>query len=170
MSKLSDSIEEAKKIARAGRDDGHVEVAPGLFVGDHCGDFDGYVVHACKHPCFETEAASCTNRRETDAHTIASKGNLYLNMVDYPHYVDQSHLVKAVRRFCETIILQKPILIHCNLGRSRSPSLAMIVMRDRGLLNKDSYDEAWKEFAKVYPNYDPSNGIKMWMLQNWSTL
>jgi hypothetical protein len=46
----------------------------------------------------------------------------------------------------------------------------MIVMRDRWLLNKDSYDEAWKEFVKVYPTYDPSNGIKMWMLQNWSTL
>ena len=157
-------IARAKRIAR-GKTPLATEVSPGLWVGseESCQDFDGAVVHACKHPCFEQERA----RREVASGSLAhveDATNLWLNMYDPPYVIDQRW---AFRKVLEWTTGREKLLTQCNQGFSRSPSLMMAIMHRRGLLQGSDYDTAWKEFELVYPQYRPSAGMRMWLLEYW---
>ena len=65
----------------------------------------------------------------------------------------------------------KKIVIHCNLGQSRAPSLALLFMaKHLKTISDKSYGLAKKEFSHIYPNYDPGNGIQIYLDKNWETV
>lgn len=139
------------------------EVSPGLWVGREgsCEKFDGAVVHACKWPCFEKARDGWRDGWIEDGR------HLYLNMYDPPYVIDQMWAFRKVLEWCRG---RDKLLIHCNLGRSRSPSLMMALMRSRGLLEGSDYDSAWKSFAELYPAYNPSFGMRFWLLDHWKEI
>lgn len=154
-----------------------LEVTDGLFVGaeDSCvnGSPEYAVVHACKYPCHN---AVCGNpSADHSDYLVKEVGNdLYLNMVDMED--KQQHqfmepMVSATLEFVETHIDTEPVLIHCNQGRSRSPSLAMLYMAKRtDEISDESYLTSSREFQELYPPFSPSRGIHLYLQEYWHQL
>ena len=65
----------------------------------------------------------------------------------------------------------RKLLIHCNQGESRAPSLAMLFLA-KGVFSipDTSYEVARLEFEKLYPRYNPGKGIETYFSKNWSQL
>ncbi|HLW01388.1 MAG TPA: hypothetical protein VKT82_22220 [Ktedonobacterales bacterium] len=60
------------------------------------------------------------------------------------------------------------ILVHCNQGESRAPSIALLYMAARlGILPTESLEAAEAQFRPLYPNYFPKHGIRGHLRQYW---
>ena len=117
---------------------------------------DGWVIiHACKHPCHIKAVGYKGSLPKSHPNYLILENNkhLVLNMVDmeqelHPTYTNP--IMKAAINFIEKYIEMNKILIHCNQGQSRSPSIALIYMARKGIINNESYPAASKEFIKLY--------------------
>ncbi|GAH30771.1 unnamed protein product [marine sediment metagenome] len=151
----------------------------GIYVGN---DMDCFwdeklgwsVVHACKHPCHR--------------HAVGYSGNLSSNHPFYLIFCRESHLVLNLvdmdqlhDRFMRPIIIAfynfmdemegRKILIHCNRGESRAPSLAILYLAKRvHLIPNESFDAAKQSFKLVYPLYNPGRGFNNYLQQYWDSL
>ena len=157
------------------------EVCNDLFVGNQ-DDYeyniknninDWYVIQACKEP-YHRQALGYTGRGAPKNHSeylIAKRGNrLILNLVDVndPSYVAKEIIDEAISFIKDGIKSNKKVLVHCNQGMSRSPSIAMLYLAiHTDLLDKNSFEESEKIFKEIYPNYVPANGIRQFMINNW---
>jgi predicted protein tyrosine phosphatase len=99
------------------------------------------------------------------------RGNhLYLNMVDPPIPLFKPEMFKIFFAFMDKQISNRPVLIHCNQGLSRAPSLTLLYMAKRlNLLPNTSYQDALLEFEKNYP-YQPGKGIETFLTNYWDSL
>ena len=132
------------------------------------------VVHACKNPC-HVNAVGYKGSLPKNHHNYLSLergANLYLNIVDpdIPLFMPQTFvdfMNFSQKHYSEGMNL----LIHCNLGESRAPSLALLFMA-KGLhvISDRSYEEARKEFQLIYPEYMPGLGISTYFTDNWNEL
>ena len=101
---------------------------------------------------------------------------LSVNFVDGddPKYYDwQGGGVSVFTQILDFIDDQKDkkVLINCNQGISRSPSVAMLYLAKRSkLITNNSFDSAMQEFTRIYPNYTPGLGIRLFLSQNWEIL
>ncbi len=151
----------------------------GLYIGNNSDCFwddrSGWsVVHACKHPCH--------------CYAVGYKGNLYpthpsylifrreshlvLNLVDMDHLNDRfmRPIIMAFYSFMDEMEGQK-ILIHCNRGESRAPSLAILYLaKSRSMIPDVSFDAAKQSFKKIYPLYNPGRGFNKYLHQYWNSL
>jgi predicted protein tyrosine phosphatase len=157
-----------------------IEVYPHLWVGDE-EDYSSnikyspgwYVLQACKEP-FHREALGYTGRgapKDHPEYLFARRGTrLILNMVDaddpkyFPH-----EMIEAALDFLDEVLLyyiQEPVLVHCNKGESRAPSLAFLWVHShlKGLV---SLEKAEEEFRRIYPAYAPKAGIRGYLQANW---
>jgi hypothetical protein len=127
------------------------------------------VVHACKIPCHR-DAVGYRNTLPTyDPNYLAFEDahHLYLNLIDPTEPLFQMESFEAFFRFVDREIEERDVLIHCNKGESRSPSLALLYMAKRlGLLPNESYKAAATSFEEQFP-YSPSQGIRTWLSRNW---
>ena len=130
------------------------------------------VVHACRMPCFRRAVARPTNFPDTPHHhLVCERGHhLFLNLLDspLPHFVMPSF--QAFLGFVDREIRDREVLIHCNRGESRAPSLALLYMAKRlGSLPDDSYERAAEAFGSQFP-YRPGEGIRRWLSSNWKQI
>ena len=112
-----------------------IEVYPKLFVGDQI-DYElnvimqrGWaVVHACKEP-YHRQALGYRGRRPPEGHhesLVARRGNrLILNMVDAkdPELFSKEMIDVALGFIDEALYKGLKVLVHCDRGESRSPSV-----------------------------------------------
>jgi len=152
-----------------------IEVYKNLFVG--CAndlmftDKDWYIIHAAKEP-YHRQAIGYKERALNKLHKeylYAIRGNeLSLNMIDTPSpdFFKKSMINAALKFIDQGITLEKKVLIHCNEGMSRSPSLAFLYMVSKHLLCPD-FEEAKEEFNLIYPDWKPK-GIFQWIQANWN--
>ena len=156
------------------------EIYTNLFIGD---DDDCYtclldsgfsIVHACKTCHQEVLKYHGLLPHTHPNYLIYEHGkNLYLNMVDMPNEFLAKYtnpIFKHAMGFIKREIQNKKVLIHCNFGYSRSPSLGFIYLAITGVISKKSINEAMNEFIKLYPKYSPGNGIILYMQHNWDFL
>ncbi|MBN2006406.1 MAG: dual specificity protein phosphatase family protein [Anaerolineae bacterium] len=158
-----------------------IEVYPNLFVGtqtdyeDDVAHRTGWaVVHACKEP-FHRRALGYKGRSVAKDHPeylVARRGDeLSLNIIDAddPAYFAPEMINAALDFIDESLDAGKRVLLHCNLGESRSPSIALfyLAMR-RKALPTTSLEAAEVEFRKLYPKYLPKPGIRGYLLQHWN--
>jgi len=62
------------------------------------------------------------------------------------------------------------VLIHCNQGLSRSPSVALLYLAKRAhMISSESYDVARSDFEKIYPEYAPK-GIADYLRKHWDEI
>ncbi len=132
-----------------------IEVYPNLFVGDQA-DYDDRVqqqegwriVHACKEP-YHRQALGYTGRAAPQTHPeylIARRGHrLILNMVDAndPAYIPKEIMDAALAFIYEGLTSGDRVLVHCNQGESRSPSIVLLylaIYTDR--ITRSSFAEA----------------------------
>ena len=138
-------------------------VAPHLFVGD-TEDCRGYMptVHACKYPCFKQIGY-------TRSYTLEVGDHLYLNMIDPPKPLFVMELFEHFFKYMGDH-KDRDVLIHCNQGMSRSPTLALLHMVRQGTLEADNYTQAKNNFRDIYPKYNPGLGIQTYMDMHWQEL
>ncbi len=155
-----------------------IEVYPNLFVGNETDAYatlnktGWYIIHACKEP-FHREALGYTGKAAPKNHPeylIARRENrLILNLIDAadPAYIPQEIINEAVDAI-HLNISELKVLVHCNQGLSRSPTIAMLyLLKYTKALSSENQKTAVDEFMKLYPPYLPANGVSMFVEQNW---
>ena len=151
-----------------------VEITKNLYVGDDDDfktiDDNWYVIHACKEP-YHRKLLGYTTRScpMSDEYYYAERDNiLYLNLVDAKtvQYIPKIVINKAID-FIENNINEHKILLHCNKGESRSPSIALLYLNKIGIIHENNPLTGIDEFRKIYPNYKPNPGMFQYVLQNW---
>jgi hypothetical protein len=143
----------------------------GMEVCDELRQFD-YSVHACKNPCYMRKCGVKSKDDLNYLHFIDGK-NLYLNIIDPPVPLFMIQTFKIFLSFAAMSLAdgQSHLRIHCNLGLSRAPSLALLYLAKRaGMISNKSYDDARYDFESVYTDYKPGLGIQTFLRDNWQEL
>jgi predicted protein tyrosine phosphatase len=156
-----------------------IEVHPGLFVGNQ-DDYESNVkhqsgwrvVHACKEP-YHRQTLGYTGRAAPKSHPeylLARRGNrLILNLVDAdnPSFFAPVIFDTAIDFIHEGLAAGDKVLVHCNLGESRGPGVAMLYLgSNTGTLQRD-FELAESTFHGLYPSYRPSPGMRAFLAQQW---
>lgn len=151
-----------------------VEITKNLFIGDD-NDFNSvddswYVVHACKDPYHRKllgyRTPGCPKCEE---YYFAERDNiLYLNLVDADNvqYIPNVVINKALD-FIDEHIKDNKILVHCNLGESRSPSIGLLYLRKMGYFDGKSVSQGMFEYKEIYKKFNPNHGMMDYIIQNW---
>lgn len=161
-----------------------IEVFPGLFVGSQLhyenqvkdGDAprSGWaVVHACKEP-YHRDALGYTGRgapKDHDEYLFAFRGDrLCLNLVDVDNvdYVNKQLIDAALTFIAQQRAEGKKVLVHCNQGVSRSPSIALLYLGMHDITYRSlNAADAMLKFQGIYPQFDPAMGVSEYVLRNW---
>lgn len=156
-----------------------IEVHPNLFVGSQDdeaairGQVGWFVVHACKEP-YHRQALGYSTQGAPKQHPeylLAERpGRLILNLVDVaqvafvaPIIVDTA-LGAIDRHICEF-----KVLVHCNQGLSRSPSIAFLyLLKHTDALGSQEFGAALLAFRRLYPSYAPAQGMADYVRLNWA--
>ena len=155
------------------------EITDNLFIGSQ-EDYelnvkfqpDWFVIHACKEP-YHRQALGYTGRAVANTHPeylIAERGNrLILNLVDVedPKYIVKEIIDKAILTIDEKIKAKKT-LVHCNQGMSRSATIGLLYLHYSGIISTDNFKKAEIEYLKLYPSYNPANGMRTFAELNWN--
>lgn len=158
-----------------------IEIYPNLFVGAQedyefqvRGQADWMVVHACKEP-YHRQALGYTSRGAPKNHPeylIAKRENrLILNIVDAndPNYIPKE-LIDSSLDFIKNVLNRShKVLVHCNKGESRSPSIGMLYLAIYTDELPKEFTLAEQSFRQIYPFYNPSPGMRGFLVKNWSS-
>jgi len=114
------------------------------------------VVHACKYPC--------KGANDLD--------NVYVPMLDIDGRMDNEVLFWQFR---ECLLFMRAnsgrdVLVHCNKGESRSPSVLMCWLAIEGVVPRGSFEEAYDSFVDMYEEYSPNLGIRLFLHAKWGEL
>jgi predicted protein tyrosine phosphatase len=125
-------------------------------------------VQACKEP-YHREALGYTTAAAPKSHPeylFAERGQrLVLNLVDVgvekAQYIPESIIDKALTFIRVQIQQGAHVLVHCNQGFSRSPSLALayLIMYTDMFADAQTFEQAEEKFRTIYPKYSPA-GIR----------
>lgn len=133
---------------------------------------DGWaVVHACRHPCYRTAAARLADAEARDS-ALVYGANLYLDLIDPPlPLFDLAPFVAFLDFAGRHWQRGEHLLIHCNLGSSRAPSLAVLFLaKGLGALPVATYELAAEAFRRLLPGYAPAAGIRSFLSARWHEL
>lgn len=153
-----------------------IDVTDRLFVG---GDFDcrtgndsWAIVHACKSPCHQRAVGYRGSLHSSHPNylVLEHEKDLYLNIIDPPVPLFKPQLFTSFLSFAGRHWDEgKKILIHCNKGESRSPTLAMMFMaKHQKEISNISYLKARKDFEQIFSGYFPGQGIQIYLNEHWS--
>jgi hypothetical protein len=155
-----------------------IEVHPNLFVGSQDdehqvrGQPGWFLIHACKEP-YHRDALAYTGRgapKEHPEYLIARRpGRLILNLVDVDNvsFIAPEIVDAALSAIAENIALAK-VLVHCNQGASRSPTIAFLFLaKHTDAYRGNTLDQALTAFRQTYPGYSPARGMADYARLNW---
>ena len=131
------------------------------------------VVHACKEP-YHRQALGYTGRGAPKTHPeylVARRANrLILNLVDAdrPEFFAASIFDAAVEFIHAGLSTGENVLVHCNQGESRGPGVAMIYLAVKTDALPADYAVAEIEFRRRYPPFNPSLGMRGFLMANWA--
>jgi protein-tyrosine phosphatase len=151
-----------------------IEVYTNLCVGTKVDCFyndrnDLAIIHACKSPCHQRALKYKGNLPNNHHYLTYEIGNhLFLNMIDPNEPLFMPPLFISSLDFIEKHISKRKVLIHCNEGLSRAPSLALLYLAKRvNVIDNESYEKATQNFLKLFPLYQPSRGIAIYLNLHW---
>jgi len=155
-----------------------IEVHPHLFVGTETDCFyderkDWAVIHACKSPCHQRKLGYRGSLPQDHPNYLIYEENnhLFLNIIDPLTPLFKPQLFMRSLDFIECHIQERKVLVHCNNGLSRAPSIALLFLAKRARkISNGSFEEAVSDFRRFYPCYRPSKGIALYFLQNWRVM
>lgn len=153
-----------------------IEIRDGLFVGSEhdcrIGDNQWAVVHACKSPCHQKAVGYKGSLPKSHPnYLVLERGtDLYLNLVDPPVPLFMPESFARFLGFAKRQLdAGRDILIHCNQGESRAPSLALLILAKlTGEVSNDSYAAARSDFESLFSGYRPGQGIQQYLGEHWS--
>ena len=155
-----------------------IEVHPRLHVGDlascRAATGDWAIVHACKSPCHQSAVGYKGNLPKEHPSYLAlrKEGALFLNLIDPPVPLFQLESFEVFLGFAsEQWDAGKSLLIHCNQGESRAPSLALLLLAFRlGIIPNNTFGQARDAFQLLYPKYSPGAGIEQFLTLQWRAI
>ncbi len=143
-----------------------------LYTGDASDCFGGAehwaVVHGCRYPCLRRAMRRLKVSSENPVH-LEDGPNLYLDLFDGPaRYFTMSPFKTFLAFAGRHWDGGAGLLIHCNQGKSRAPSLALLFLAKHSkALPSKSYDEAFAAFSELLPDCSPGEGIQWFLRKNW---
>jgi len=147
-----------------------IEVYPNLFVGaeqhEHAvrGQHGWYVIHACKEPYHSRLLGYPPGKaapKGPEYFFAKREGRLFLNLIDAPKvdFIPVEIITEAVNAIHENIGQHK-VLVHCNQGHSRSPSIAFLyLLKYSNLFAGQDLNTSIAAFRKLYPPFNPGRGM-----------
>jgi hypothetical protein len=149
-----------------------------LFIGavDECqtGTEHLAVVHACKSPCHQRAVGYRGSLPASHPNYLflQREHDLYLNIIDPPVPLFKAETFEQFLVFARLKYDSGfSLLIHCNQGESRAPSLALLFMAKHiGALPNSSYGDARLAFGHLFPAYQPGIGIQRFLTDNWGAI
>jgi hypothetical protein len=143
-----------------------VQVHHGLFVGNASDlyKFSGSILHCARDPWFYEAQTKVKGLVAMSSGLVVSLRTCYnemaLNMVDadHPKYFSDEMVNAGLEFISERMAEGDAVLCHCNMGLSRSPSVAFLWLYEHGFLD-DDFRYALPQFKDLYPDYSPANGI-----------
>lgn len=158
-----------------------IEIIDNLFVGDDktyekIEDKSGWsVLRCCKEGPdghrqllgYKTPGAP----KGKDYLSVRHKNLLALNMLDIddPNFFSDEMINHGLDFIEERIKAGDKVLVACNQGRSRGPSMALMYMRRVGELPV-GYRNGYRIFKTLYPKYDPGLGIEHYVKSHYNNL
>jgi len=156
-----------------------IEITKNLYIGSQ-DDYESYVkhqpnwfvIHACKEP-YHRQALGYTGRAVANTHPeylIAERDSrLILNLVDVedPKYISKIIIDKAISTIDHNINTNN-VLVHCNQGMSRSATIGLLYLHHIGIISTNNFLEAEDQFSRIYPYYNPANGMRFFAKQYWN--
>ena len=134
-----------------------------------------FVIHACKDP-YHRNALGYKRKgapKDHPEYLIAERDHrLILNLVDAqnPEYIPYEIIDRAIEYIHEKLENNSKVLVHCNLGESRSPSIGLLyLVKYTDEISMDSFESALVDFIQKYPHYKPSRGIRGFMVSHWDS-
>lgn len=128
-------------------------------------------VHACKTS--HKERLGYTRPPKDSPYYIEfeEENHLYLNWVDEPtgKLFKVQTFLNAMDFIDKQISKGREVFIYCDMGQSRSPSLAMTYLAKRTDYLSNNFAEAVKKFRAEYPPFNP-NGIIKFISLNWDKI
>lgn len=130
------------------------------------------VLHACKES-YHRQFVGYVGRgapKDSPEYLWAERDNrLALNMVDAPkpEFFAKSMIDKALDFIEQKLGEGLKVLVHCNLGESRSPSLCLLYLIKHGIITGETLEDCEAEFLKIYPEYNPGTGMRGFVKENW---
>ena len=157
------------------------EVFPRLFVGgdidyDKLKDRAGWSwLRCCKYgPGGHQQTLGYTSLRAPRGkdYLDVRRGNLLaLNLLDLddPNYIPDAAVNKGLKFVSERLDAGDKVLVACNEGHSRGPTMAMMYLRSIGEL---PYPFLISErlYKALYSHYDPAQGMRQYARANWARL
>lgn len=153
---------------------------PILFVGDDSDDIEaqkkGYaILSACKDGPYGHRAALNYHTQgapKGDHYYAATRGKrMVLNLVDHddPNFIQEDAVYPGLRFIDKHLKAGDKVLVHCNHGHSRGPTMAMMFLRTIGEL-PSGFTTSEKVFRALYPKYDPNAGMRTFARGHWAEL
>lgn len=152
------------------------EIAPKLWVGSQAdfAELDQFgtewaIVHACKDPHHRAMVGYSGRGAPADhpERLVATRGKrMALNLIDAddPKLVPREVVDAALRHIRTSLANGEYILVHCNQGQSRAPTIAMLHLAPT---LPESFDEAETAFRRLCPEYAPAKGMRSFASANW---
>ena len=127
---------------------------------------------AAKEP-FHRSVIGYTGRACDKSHPeylMALRGNrLILNLVDAPkaEFFDKGIIDAALAFIDARLNAGFRVLIVCNKGESRSPSICLLYLIKHRFIIGETLEDCEAEFMKVYPEYMPGAGMRGFVKEHW---
>lgn len=153
---------------------------PILFIGDDSDDVEaqkrGYAILVCaKDGPYGHRAALGYKERGAPKNANyyhATRGKrMVLNLldVDNPDFIPEQVILPALNWINKHLKAGDKVLVHCNAGHSRGPSIGLAYLRAIGEMPY-SFRTSEKVFKSLYPRYDPGNGMRAFVRTHWQQL
>ncbi|MFP4057716.1 MAG: dual specificity protein phosphatase family protein [Candidatus Brocadiia bacterium] len=156
------------------------EIHPRLFVGSRW-DYEAqvafeegwYVVHAAKEP-YHRQAVGYDGPEpppDHPEHLVARRGaRLMLNLRDHvlPVQLPTELFDAAVDFIHEGLSSGHRVLVHCEVGVSRSPTVGLLYLTAfTDVLDAGSLDEAMDRYLALYPDFSPGPALRRFLRDHW---
>lgn len=162
------------------------EVTPHLYIGDLLACSRGVIspghalliqphatIHAAKDPCHRVAIGYFgKNLAPTHPDYLYKEvgTDLFLNLIDPPTPLFQIQTFWTAIRFIKKHIADLPVIVHCNLGLSRSPALILAYAAHVGIAPKESYEQAYEWLKSVYADVSFGKGIDTYLEGHWEDI
>ena len=100
-----------------------------------------------------------------------TENHMALNLIDAdePHYIRDEVIDPALKFIQERLDAGDRVLVACNRGISRSPSIVLLYLRHIKDLPMGSH-HGIAQFKKLYPKYSPNTGMLHYVKSNYSRM
>lgn len=153
---------------------------PVLFVGDDNDDPEaqkkGYAILACAKDGLYGHRSilrytSLGAPKDANYYHVTRGKRMALNLLDLedPNFIPKEAVFPGLRFINKHLKAGDKVLVHCNAGHSRGPTMAMMFLRTIGEL-PSGFVTSEKIFRSLYPRYDPGVGMRTFARAHWEQL